>query len=324
MPDDSAADAPLHAVAAGEQAAEAFELLGNETRLAILVALWESYDPFDASSAVRFSELRQRVGTTDSGQFNYHLDRLDGHFVASTDAGYRLSEAGLKFVRSVIAGAGIEEPTLDPTEVDATCTLCGAPVQVTYEGGWLYVLCTACDGLWAGSDDRRPGHLAKFSLDPAGLVDRSPGAVYAAAWVTTFQHIYTMIEGVCPTCTGPVERALEVCDDHDDEGRCANCGRRVETIARLRCTVCKDWARATLGVVAKYHPAVISLCHEHGLDLQYGINDLGHFNERLERTSSSVEHVSADPRRLRVTTEIDGEAVWLELDETLAVVDAGA
>ncbi|MEF8791004.1 MAG: ArsR family transcriptional regulator, partial [Haloarculaceae archaeon] len=80
---------PLQSVSAGARATEAFELLGNETRLAILVALWEQYEPFGRDGAVRFSELRARVGTADSGRFNYHLDRLDDHFVESTDDGYR-------------------------------------------------------------------------------------------------------------------------------------------------------------------------------------------------------------------------------------------
>jgi hypothetical protein len=80
--------------AAGERATEAFATLGNETRLSILLALWEAYEPFVATNAVAFSELRERVGMRDSGQFNYHLDKLRGHFVRKTDAGYELRRAG--------------------------------------------------------------------------------------------------------------------------------------------------------------------------------------------------------------------------------------
>jgi DNA-binding transcriptional ArsR family regulator len=310
---------PLQSVSAGARATEAFELLGNETRLAILVALWEQYEPFGRDGAVRFSELRARVGTADSGRFNYHLDRLDDHFVESTDDGYRLSEAGLTFVRSVIAGAGIEDPALEPSDVDAACTLCGAGVRVTYEDGLVRVLCTECEGLWAG-DDRRYGQLAEFPLHPAGLVDRSPEEVYAAAWVNGFQNLYSMLEEVCPTCTGRVERSLDVCDAHDADGRCGDCGRRTRTVARLRCTVCKDWAQATMGAVAKYHPAVVGFCYDHGLELQYGFNDLAAIRERLERAGSDVALLSVDPPRVAVTTELDGDGIRLELDEALSVV----
>jgi DNA-binding transcriptional ArsR family regulator len=48
--------------------AEAFAVVGNETRLAILEALWRSPE-----RPVTFSDLRRRVGMRDSAQFNYHL-----------------------------------------------------------------------------------------------------------------------------------------------------------------------------------------------------------------------------------------------------------
>jgi len=317
-------ESPLEAVAAGGRATEAFERLSDETRLAILVALWESYEPFGETDAVRFSELRDHVGTADSGQFNYHLDRLDGHFVESVEDGYRLSEAGLVFVRSVIAGAGIEAPTLEPTEVDQSCYFCGSGVEVAYEDGWVYVRCTECEGLWPDDGengrDERGGQLAKFSLHPAGLANRSPEEVYAAAWVRTFQRLHSMLEGACPTCTGRVDRSLDVCGDHDHDGRCSNCGRRSRTVGRLRCTVCKEWVRTTLGGIAAYHPAVVGFCYDHGLQLQYGVNDLGRIRERLERGGSTVELLSADPPRVGVTTELDGDEIRLELDGNLSVV----
>jgi DNA-binding transcriptional ArsR family regulator len=311
---------PLEALSAASRATDAFELLSNETRLAILVALWEAYEPFDESNGVRFSELRSRVGTVDSGQFNYHLDRLESHFVESTDGGYTLSEAGLKFVRSVIAGTGVEAPEVERTEVDTACTLCGGGVEIDFEDGWLFVVCSDCDGVWLqGDDGRRSGHLAMFSLDPAGLQDRSPEEVYAAAWVRTFQRLYSMIERVCPTCSGRVERSLDVCTDHV-EGECPHCDRRDRTIARLRCTVCKEWAVTTVGGIAKYHPAVVGFCYDRGLELQYGFNDLDAIQQRLRRANSVVEHRSEDPPRIRVTTELDGDEFWLELDEDLSVV----
>lgn len=317
-------DSPLQSAAghAGQRTADAFKRLGNETRLAILLALWESYDPFADDAALSFSALRKRVGTADSGQFNYHLDRLEGHFVESVEAGYRLSQAGLVFVRSVIAGAGIDTPTLEPTAVDQSCTLCGASVEVAYEGGFVYVRCTECEGLWAdASDDGGSGTLAQFSLHPAGLVGRSPAEVYAAAWVDTFHTLYSMIEGVCPTCTGRVERALDVCPDHDPDGRCSDCGRRARVVGRLHCTVCKEFVQTTVGGLAKYHPRVVAFCYDHGLELQYGFDDLEHIRERLERAGSEVELLSTDPPRARVTTELDGDRVWIELDEALRVVD---
>jgi len=323
MANGDSSGSPLSRLSVGERPTEAFELLGNETRLAILVALWEQIEPFSGDAAVSFSDLRDSVGTTDSGQFNYHLERLTGHFVESTEAGYELSEAGRTIVRSVISGAGIEEPTLEPEAVDTTCTLCGGGVEVAYENGWVYVRCTECDGLWNEGDDGRTGHLAKFSLDPAGLTGRSAEKIYAAAWVRSFRKLYSMIEGVCSSCSGPVECRLDDCDDHDHEGVCSNCGRRTRVVARFHCTVCKEWAQTTLGGVVKYHPAVVAFCYERGLELQYGFNDLQHIEARLQGTASTVERVSEDPLRVRVTTEMDGDSIAVELDEDLTVAAVG-
>lgn len=56
----------------------AFRILGEETRMATPRAVWESPD-----EPVSFSEIRARIGNPDSGQFNYHLNKLEGHFLSS-------------------------------------------------------------------------------------------------------------------------------------------------------------------------------------------------------------------------------------------------
>lgn len=323
MSNGSSSQSPLESAAgaAGPPAIRAFELLSNETRLAILVALWEAYEPFEADDGLRFSELRDRVGTRDSGRFNYHLEKLEGHFVESTADGYELREAGLKFVRAVIGGAGIEDRTLEPREIDMTCQLCGGDVEVVYDDGWVYNRCTDCEGYWTEGDDGPAGQLSKFSLDPAGLTDRSPDEVYAAAWVQGFQKLYTMIEGVCGTCSGPVERWLDVCTDHETEQLCSNCGRRPRVSARFRCTVCKEWGQTPPGSIAKYHPKGAAFYYEHGVALQYGFNDIEQINERLERGTTETEVLSDDPPRVRVHLRLDDDEMWIEFDEDLTVTD---
>jgi DNA-binding transcriptional ArsR family regulator len=324
MADANDPESPLEAAAgaAGPAATEAFKLLSNETRLAILLALWEEYEPFESDSGLSFSELREAVGTRDSGQFSYHLDQLEGRFVESSDAGYELRDQGRRLVQAVIAGTGTDDPRIEPTRVDMTCSLCGGDVEVLYENGWVYNRCRECDGLFDTVYDW--GSLSKFALDPAGLTDRSATEIYAAAWVRGFQHLFNLIEGVCPTCSGPVERSLDLCKDHDDDdgdGLCGTCGNRSALVGRFRCTVCKEWATSTIGGVARYHPAAIGFHDEHGLPLQYGFNDLASITDRLERTETDWEVRSRDPLVVRVTMRIDGDEMWLDLDEDLTVVD---
>ncbi|QRV14078.1 helix-turn-helix transcriptional regulator [Haloterrigena salifodinae] len=52
---------------------EAFRLLGHEIRVQILLALWRASD-----HALGFSELYDAVDVDDSGQFTYHLSKLEG------------------------------------------------------------------------------------------------------------------------------------------------------------------------------------------------------------------------------------------------------
>lgn len=76
---------------------EAFAVLGNETRLAILLALEGTDDELG------YSELKRQVGVYDSGRFNYHLNKLLGHFIEGSDDGYRLRDVGRRAAQAVVA-----------------------------------------------------------------------------------------------------------------------------------------------------------------------------------------------------------------------------
>jgi DNA-binding transcriptional ArsR family regulator len=81
---------------------EAFSVLGNELRLAILRTLREVDE-------ATYSELKAGVGVIDSGRFNYHLSKLVGHFVARVEGGYRLRPPGEQVVRAIDAGMFAED-----------------------------------------------------------------------------------------------------------------------------------------------------------------------------------------------------------------------
>jgi DNA-binding transcriptional ArsR family regulator len=74
----------------------ALSLLSNETRIEILRVLAVAEE-----ETVPFSTLRKRVGTDDSGQFNYHLNRLTGHYVQRTTDGYALCQAGIDALEAI-------------------------------------------------------------------------------------------------------------------------------------------------------------------------------------------------------------------------------
>ncbi|MFD1647492.1 DUF7347 domain-containing protein [Haloarchaeobius litoreus] len=84
-----------------------FELLSNDTRLGIVRELSVANADETTDGSLSFSELRTRVGTRDSGQFNYHLGRLRGSLVEKTAAGYELTELGLVVGATVLDAAAV-------------------------------------------------------------------------------------------------------------------------------------------------------------------------------------------------------------------------
>mgnify|MGYP006281269909 FL=1 len=79
-----------------EAATDAFEVLADPTRLAILLALHERSGP------VSYTALREAASVEDKGRFNYHLRRLDG-LVRASDGEYRLTRRGAELVEGALA-----------------------------------------------------------------------------------------------------------------------------------------------------------------------------------------------------------------------------
>ncbi|MDX1744854.1 MAG: helix-turn-helix domain-containing protein, partial [Halobacteriales archaeon] len=302
------ADSPLEAAvgAASPDTVEAFKLLGDETRLAILLALWEAYDPQADDNTVPFSELYDRVDIRDSGTFTYHLDKLVGNYVESVEDGYRLRNSGLKLVRAVIAGAGLEERRLEPTAIPRRCTQCDAPVELSYADERLYHSCTECDGhIGPDSSERSPRGtlLAYDNFNPAGLTDRTPEEVFVASTIEYHRSVTLLIRGVCPQCSGPVEKTVIVCEDHEAPSGelCPACGTWNEVRASFVCGVCKYSGSYPAWVAVHDHPAVVGFYHDHGFEMTYGLDDPEECAELWKRLVREQELVSRDPLRVEVT-----------------------
>ena len=320
-------DSPLDETpeVAGRRATEAFKLLGNETRLAILLALWEAYEPHTGENAVTFTELRNGVGIRQGAQFNYHLDKLVGRFVRKTDDGYELLRSGRKLVQSILAGTGIEDPVLGPTEIDAPCPFCGAPTAVTYEHNYVYRLCTECDGDADPTAEHPRGALSGWTFEPTGLSDRTAEEVYVASTVKTFSRIALRFEGICPDCSGPVRWSFDICESHDPSanGPCPECERERPVVAREACTVCKSSGVGSPGIKTLFHPSVVSFYYAHGVEVGFsGNTDYADVVRTLGLVEGVEEEVvSTDPLRIRVTFSHDGDELHLLLDEGMNVVE---
>lgn len=302
---------------AGLSPDEAFGLLGNETRVGILRALWRAFESGTGENAVPFSTLYEDVDIADTGNFTYHLEKLTGPFVRRTDDGYALKQTGINVVRAVVAGSVTEDPAFGPTAVDADCPRCGAPVEVEYADELMTVYCTACAGghPWRG----KPGFVFGGLVPSAVMEGRSVEAAFRAGVTYTSLQIAALREGVCPHCSGVPDVDIEVCADHEygEEPFCPNCGRYHPTEAWLVCSMCKRSVYPPVSVVVLADPEVAAFYGARGVDHRIGTWEA---TRRAYRAQERL--VGEEPFRLAVTFPAEDDELRLVYDEALTVRDS--
>lgn len=299
---------------------QAFAALGNETRIEILRALGEVDEPLS------FSNLHDRVEMRDSSQFNYHLEKLVGHFVRKSEAGYALTRAGRRVIEAVLSGAVTEAPVVDRTEVDHPCHLCGAPIEVTFHEERVELYCTACSGTYTRSSstgDRTHaadyGYLGYQPLPPAGVRGRSPHELLQASYTWGTLELMAASHGMCPRCSASLEQSTDVCRDHDaSDGLCETCGRRYAVGIQLECTNCiyDEGAAAAVGLTGS--TPVLAFLLEHDVNPIHPTPDL------LPTATQAIndyreEILATDPLRARFTFTIGDDDLTVTVDENLAV-----
>ncbi|WP_440006520.1 winged helix-turn-helix domain-containing protein [Halomicrococcus sp. SG-WS-1] len=325
MTSPSRMGSPLETVAnpVAPTMADAFALLSNETRLAILLSLWEASAPYNEGSALSFAELRKRVGMQDGSQFTYHLDKLVGTFVRRTDDGYKLRGTGRAIVWAVIERAGVESPPFEASELDEPCPYCGGSTVLRYEDAHLLVTCTECEGRFS-IEGFPPGIVLLQTFSPAGLTGRAPEEILEAATIQRHHRHAMLFEGVCPRCAGSVASTLFWCGEHDPAtgAVCRACGRRDRFLVRFTCAVCEDGAQLPLSRAVVLHPVTKAFYYDCVIDEEFRVADFdGVPSIREAVRSHRPELVSEDPVRIRVTVSCDGDELHLTVDEAATVVD---
>ncbi|MFB6191755.1 MAG: helix-turn-helix domain-containing protein [Haloarculaceae archaeon] len=299
---------------------EAFEVLGNETRLRILRELGEADEP------LTFSEAREAAGVEDSGRFNYHLSELVGHFVEKSGDRYRLRRPGRRIVETVLSGAVTGDPTLDRTGIEESCELCGATIEARWRAGSVELLCPACAGKYgrAYAEDRtgspvEGGYLGRLPLPPAGLRGRSPTEAMRAAWTWGNLEILAISAGICPRCSATVERTPTVCEDHDaGEGLCEECGDLYAVGLHAACTNCVFETGGEFSVALTAETELLDLLTDHGLN-PVAPAPASRVNE--VHSDYGEEVLSTDPFRARFTFELEGDELTVTVDDELRVVE---
>lgn len=299
---------------------EAYELIANQTRMRILIALWEVIEPGLARHPLTFTELRNRLGKPDPGNLNYHLNALTGRFIDRTEDGYVIRYSGLKIVHSVAASAGFSDASIELTPIDVACPHCGGQTAVRYEDEALYHVCTECDGTFS-SPEFEEGVLGASSVEPAATVGRDVEELHALCQLEYFLSGFYHMQGICPNCRGPVERSLLVCEQHDDGKMCDTCGRVESVRGQFSCSVCKSWSILKLQNCIALHPAVVSFHYDRGITYSWDTQQKNFVELALQVTESDVVLVQSDPPRVIVRMTGDDSELRLTIDENLDVVE---
>jgi hypothetical protein len=273
--------------------AEAFALLGNDTRIEILQAL---LGEDGSNEPVPFSELYARVDIDDSAHFNYHLKKLTDHFVRRTDEGYMFRYPGWKVVRSVFAGTFTDRAHLDPFETEGSCYDCGGGLIAWYADEYLTIECADCGAV----------HVS-YTFPPGGLDDRTPEELLQAFHHHVRHHYCLAADGVCPECMGKMETTMTTDTDY------SGLDVQVEHV----CKRCHNRLSSAVGLNLLDNPDVLTFFAERGVDLS--TRPFWTFDWCVSDARTTI--LSMDPVEVRLDLACGDDSMCIVLDESLGVQD---
>ena len=281
---------------------EAFSLLGDDLRLEILQTLWETDD-----RRLPFSELYDAVDVDDTGQFNYHLDKLVGQFVAKTGDGYRLTQAGRDVNGAIASGTYTVEGELDPIELDASCRMCGGNQTLRYDGEIVEVDCDSCASGWEGI------------VPPAVLAGRDRGAIPRVVSDHLRTQFRRIASGFCRYCSGetvptvgPLEELAVGAEPDPDSDRPSD-----HPAVQFDCRRCGHRSGLSLDhALLLVEPEVERFFYEHGVP----VREVPVWNvPELERENAEV--VGTDPLRARAGFRIDDSVLVVTVDGAFSILE---
>ncbi|KAB1197217.1 MULTISPECIES: helix-turn-helix transcriptional regulator [Haloferax] len=224
-----------------EEMTATFATLGNETRLRIVRSLWGV-----PGGEATFSELQAAVGMRDSGQFNYHLNKLVGRFVQKDDNRYRLSSAGVLVLGAILSGSYTTSDRVPPYAFGDACLNCDATLLATYEDEHARVFCPTC-----------PTFTLSTYVPPRILEQYGREQVHVALDHWGRLTVETLRLGICTNCHSRVDPELRHQTEDVDV-----------SLVAYECERCPKDSQISLGMYLMRDPAVVSFHHEHGVNLE--------------------------------------------------------
>ncbi len=276
--------------------ADAFLVVAHEIRLGILRALWQA-----ENHSLSFSALRKAVDIRDTGQFNYHLSKLDGRFVDHVDQRYELLYPGHRVVDAIQSGVFSQQVDDKTIALDTDCPECGHGLAFTYREFIARIECPDCGETVLG-----------YPFDPGGFAGREDGAVPRAFDRRTRRYWLSATDGVCPVCAGPTDvslvsdattlQALERYEKHYASDQ--------PVLLSTDCDHCSFYSYVPVGVVVLDHPGILGALSDRDIDTRE------HFLWEFPFVTSPdrIAVTATDPYEVDITVTPDGSELRATVD----------
>lgn len=234
-----------------DSAADAFDAVGNEYRVAILRSLMNAYQ--NDEGEVSFSELLDSTEIDDSSRFNYHLQKLVDRFVHDTGGGYTLTPTGRAVVSEIASGKLDSDSSFGPEPVDGVCYACGeAALFLHYPDPRVRVTCESCDE-----------EVVHKYLPPAAVSGRTVKELKRDFDRLNRSWRSLAANGICPECSGTIDGELSRTISPLWTPKVGD----VEIWGVYSCDQC--WVRGATppGILVMDHPATVSAYWQQGTKL---------------------------------------------------------
>ncbi len=249
-------------------------LLTNDTRLGIVEALAAQRRESPAAPEMSFSALAEEVGVSDTGRFNYHLDKLRGSFIERTDDGYGLTMTGHTIVAAVLGASVERQPQYEETLRDE-CPVCGTTVTAERDSDMFFVTCESGHGFGEMLPPRFGAHV-----DTATTAEQA--AIRAVGNFREAQH------GLCPKCSGQVEWSFA----HEEHGEIDSYDAGVPVLGI--CRTCGTLYTGSPEGFVFFEPPVVARLEERGFDVwadpvEWWIRGEGGTVESVDESGGTVD-----------------------------------
>ena len=289
---------------------ELLRLLGNESRMQIMRALWDDFDfpayVIESQSGIRFSTLRERAGIDDPGNFNYHLNQLQGTLITATDESYILTPLGYNVMKAFDHFASFEYTTFDDWTAEDPCPLCSGELVAAYRREMVEVRCRDCGGLGDG------GNFTYIEVSGSGVKSLDQDELLDAATLTMFAKLRSSMEKICWRCRDHMQVDFDRCEDHQrgDTGICQTCSHRYQTTVNVGCDTCGISGRGPILEYAIVDPRTATLFSTVGS----GPQETGPWTYRLRALGSATEiYRSRSDNHPVIEFEIENQSLAVEI-----------